>query len=98
LTLVESITPKAMVRSNVYSVNAIRLWVASVLLRSSFSSCSLLTDVGDQLVGCPIECASFLIDVLRYCMRRFAPSAIEQRVRCAHTCSGWRLSVVAYRD
>lgn len=70
-----------MVRSNVHSVNLIRLCVAVVLLSNSFSSCSSVTDVGDQFTCGPVECASFLIHCGRNCLRGFTPSAIKNVAR-----------------
>jgi hypothetical protein len=82
-------------RGNVNSVNAIR---SVLVLRRLSSSWSSVVEEGDQLGGAPVEGVSFVIDVLRSGLRWFAPSAVEQRIGRAHTCSGRRLRVVAHLD
>jgi hypothetical protein len=54
------------IASNVYSVDAIRLSVARLRLRSSVAICVSLTEEGDQLICGPIECASLVINARLY--------------------------------
>lgn len=70
-----------MVRSNVHSVNLIRLSVALLRLRSSVAICFSLVEEGDQFICGPVECASFLIHCGRNCLRWFTPSAIKNVAR-----------------
>jgi hypothetical protein len=62
-------------RRSVYSVDAIRLSVASLLRRSSVA-CSLLVEEGDQLSCGPVECAAFVSNARPYRLVRLAIEAI----------------------
>jgi hypothetical protein len=59
-------------------VNAIRSVFAVRRFISSVAACSRLIEKGDQFVCGPVEGVAFLIDVLRYGVRRFAPSTVQQ--------------------